>query len=306
MSEQLELFADEPFSLRIRVDEAVRIFTVNYWCHLPSHAATKAHFRRILAFFHGHFLDTISKADVERFRRHLKEMGYSEPTINKSHMILSRIFRKFEEYREGGFLNGADFRRLILPEKNPAAQVPKVSEKRYARKTVITKDDIRKLISYSDENLAEIIKTLYWTMLRPSDLKRLTTANVDAKNMVLVGIQNKTITSRNPSGVPFRVAMTLEVAEIIKRRGGTVKPGTPLFHFGAVRFRWQRVRVLAGMPWVQLRDLRRSAATFLLDNGTDAQTVAEGLGHTTLRMLPSYTPRSEKHLKEAVLKLSEI
>jgi integrase len=55
------------------------------------------------------------------------------------------------------------------------------------------------------------------------------------------------------------------------------------------------VRALAGLPCIQLRDLRPSSATLLLDNHVDAETVAESLGHTTLRMLPTYTPRSLAH-----------
>lgn len=306
MSEQLELFSDEPFSLRLTIRDALRIFWDNYWGFLPSAKTTTAHRTRIENFFNKYYLDTISKADVERFRRYLKDMGYSESSINRHHMLLSRLFSKFEEYRDGGFVNGEDFKRIRLPTKNPAALVPKVNERRYARKVVISKEEITKLVSYSDENLAEIIKALYWTRLRPSDLRRVTAEHVDFKAMVITGIQNKTITTKNPSGVPYRVAMTFEMAAMVQRRIEAHKPGSPLFPLKAIRFRFDRVREMAGMPWVQMRDLRRSAATYLLDNGIDPRTVADGLGHTTLRMLPTYTPRTDRHLVEASEKLAEV
>lgn len=305
-AEQLELFYDQPFSVRLRMSEAIRIFRANYWDHLPSAKTTTAHFSRIERFFKDHFMDTVSKADIERFRRHLKEMGYSDATINKSHMIISRLYRKFEEYKEGRYLNGEDFSKINLPTRNPASLVPKVNERKFARKVVVTKAQITKLISYSDESLAETIKALYWTRLRPSDLSRITRSNVDFKNMVITGIQNKTITTKNPSGVPYRVAMSDEIAALVMRRIESFKPGAKLFPFKAVRFRWKRVRELAEMPWLQLRDLRRSAASHLLDVGIDPQTVADGLGHTTLRMLPNYTPRTDKHLLEASEKLSGV
>jgi integrase len=304
--QQLELFAEGPFTLRLTIQDAVRIFWDNYWQFVACAKTTEIHLTRIRTFFRGQYLDTISKADVERFRRHLKEMGYAEPTINKAHMILSRIFRKMEEYKEGRSVNGVDFSKITLPAKNPASLVPKVKEAQFSRKVVLSKDDITKLISYSDENLAETIKALYWTRLRPSDLKRITDGNIDFKNMAITGIQHKTISNSNPSGVPYRVAMNVDLAALIQRRMQAHKPGTPLFPWRTISFRWKRVRDLAGMPHVQLRDLRRSAATFLIDSGVDLETVREGLGHTSLRCLPTYTPRTQKHLADATEKLVEV
>lgn len=49
-----------------------------------------------------------------------------------------------------------------------------------------------------------------------------------------------------------------------------------------------------------MRDLRRTAATFLLDNGEDPLTVAQGLGHADLSMLPTYTPRTLQHQKKSL------
>jgi hypothetical protein len=229
-SEQLELFSDGPFTLRLTIDDAIRIFLDNYWQHLPSAKTTQAHFRRIRDFFKGYYLDSISKADVERFRRHLKEMGYSEPTINKAHMILSRLYRKMEEYKEGRFVAGTDFSRVTLPKKNPAALVPRVNERRFARQFYITKEQKKLLCSLTpDDDLSEIVDGLYWSQLRPSDFFTFTDANVDLKAGVLRGIQHKTITSRNPSGVPYKIAIPESKLPIIKRRLEATKPGTPLF-----------------------------------------------------------------------------
>jgi len=297
--EQLELFTDEAFILRVPFPEAIRIFQENYWNHLPSAKVTKAHFRRLALFFKGYFLDSISKADIERYRRWMKEMGYAEATTNKAHMILSRIYRKFEEYKEGKTVNGVDFSRIKLPFKNPAAMVPKVSERRFARTVFITKEQKKILCSYADEDLSEIIDGLYWTELRPSDFFRITDKSIDLSIRVIFGIQNKTITTKNPSGVPFKVYIPNDKMEIIRRRIENTKPGTPLFRRKNIQKRWAWVRLLAKMPFIQMRDIRGSAASHLLDQGIDPETVRKTLGHTTLRMLPLYDKRPESRMMEA-------
>ena len=96
------------------------------------------------------------------------------------------------------------------------------------------------------------------------------------------------------------VVITPKIADILLPRLARVKPETPLFPFKNMQKRWKEVREKAGAMHIQLRDIRRTAATYLLDNGVDPRTVAEGLGHTSLDMLPTYTPRTMLHQKMAV------
>ena len=151
---------------------------------------------------------------------------------------------------------------------------------------------------------ADIIDGLYMSRLRQSDFFNMTANNVDLDHGILQGVQKKTITTSNPSGVPYLVVMPQPLRDLIARRVLMTKPGTKLFRRMNLQKQYNLVRRAAGLQYVTLQDLRRAAATHLLDNGVDPQTVAEGLGHTTLRMLPSYTPRTLKHHREASEKLS--
>ena len=83
--------------------------------------------------------------------------------------------------------------------------------------------------------------------------------------------------------------------DILLPRLARVKPGTPLFSKRNMQKRWARVRDLAGCGHVQMRDLRRTAASLLIDKGFDLLTVSESLGHTTTRMLGSYAARALPH-----------
>jgi integrase len=305
--EQLQLFPAEPFSFRLSVPEALRLFWEIYFQHLPSGRTCKPHQGRLASFFRDFHLDTVSKVDIECFRRSMKAQGYAEATINKAHMVLARVYTKMAEFKEAGRVQGFDFTRVRLPEKNPAAQVRKVNERQFARRVSPTKEKVGRLVAFAKQfgyhDLADIIEGLYFSRLRQSDFFRLTSSSVDLAHGLLQGTQHKTITTSNPSGVPFLVVMPAPLVEIVSRRIQEVKPGSPLFRRYNLQKRFDRVRKVAGLAYVTLQDMRRAAATHLLDNGVDPQTVADSLGHTTLRNLPSYTPRTLRHYREASEKL---
>lgn len=308
--EQLTLFGDGPFSVRLRVEDALRLFWENYFKHLASAKTCEPHQRRLASFFRGHFIDTVTKSDIEGFRRWMKGSGYSEPTINKGHMILTRMYNKLREFKEAGVVGGFDFSIIHLPERNPGSLVKKVNEKPFARKVAPSKEKVFRLISFAKQvgfhDLADTIDGLYMSRLRQSDFFRITSDDVDIDHGLIQGVQHKTITTSNPSGVPFLVVMPFPLRAMVERRIKAAKPGTPIFSRVNLKKQFDMVRKMAGLQYVTLQDLRRAAATHLLDHGVDPQTVAEGLGHTTLRMLPSYTPRTLRHHREASEKLSTV
>lgn len=298
MSEQLELFEDTPFSLRLRIEDAMGVFWSNYWRFLPTSRTTKAHRKRILKHFEGRFIDTLSKTDIEDFRRSLAAQGLSQATVNHAHMLLSRMFSKLQDYKEGGMAHGVDYSRIAIPDKNPCTSVPKV--KAVKRRQIITPEEWKRLKYHADDDMTDILSMLLWTRLRPGDLRRITSANVDLKRGRIEGIQNKTITTRNPSGLPYMVPIVQKIADILLPRLAKTKPGSPLFPFRNLQKRWKELREKAGLQHIQLgRDLRRTAPTLLLDSGVDPLTVAEGLGHASLDMLPTYTPRSYIHQEKS-------
>lgn len=311
MTEQLELFKRGPFSVRLPFPEALRLFWEIYFQHLPSGRVCESHRKRLASYFRDFYLDTIAKADVEGYRRWMKAQGYSEATTNKGHMILTRLYNKLREYRKAGTVKGFDFGAIHLPGENPGSAAKRVNEKPFARKVAPSKEKVFRLVAFAKQmgyhDMADKIDGLYMSRLRQSDFYRLTAQNVDLDHGLIQGVQHKTITTSNPSGVPFLVVMPDPLKMLVERRMGSVKPGTPLFRaYTSDQVKFQRIREAAGLPYVTLQDLRRAAATHLLDNGVDPQTVAEGLGHTTLRMLPSYTPRTLKHHREASEKLSPV
>lgn len=302
MATQIELFPESPFCVRLRMTEATRIFWETYWQFVPKARTSKKCFKRINEFFAGRYVDELGAAEIEAFRRHLAEYGLKANTVNTHHALLTRIYNKMGEWKEAGMHAGIDFSKIPLPLKNPGSQVPKVDEGQFARKIAWSKKTVYRIISaaigLNDLDLAEIIEMLYMTKLRPGDLWAMTDRNIDLARSLLTGIQHKTITRRLPSGVPYLIAITPRMGRLLARRLERLPAGQALFKAPSIQ-RFNLVRVAAGAPHVQLRDFRPSAATLLLDNGIDPETVRESLGHTTLRMLPVYAPRTVVHQRRA-------
>lgn len=309
--EQLRLDFGDPFSLRLRLPDAMRIFWLNYWCHRKCARTTTSNVKRLETFFANSYLDQISKADVESYRRYHLAMGLNDQTINHDHMILSRLFRKFEEYKEGKYVNGQDFSRIVLPTRNPAALVPRAKIDQYARQVFVTPEQKKLLCSLADEDLAEIIDTLYWSELRQGDLFSITSENVDTAKWIILGIQSKSITSRKPGGLPFKVPIPEKRREVIERRLKTAKTGSPLFPKINLQKRWHELRSRAALhdPFflkVQLRDMRPSAHSRLLDEGVDLETLRQKAGWATYDMIKWYDKRPDKRVKEATDRLADL
>ena len=307
MAEQLSLFFNESFSVRLKIEDSFSIFWDTYWKHRPCVVSTRQHKVRACQFFRGRFIDTITKIEVESYRDHLIRIGLSQSTANRHIATLCRMFTRLAEYKDAGEVHGIDFRNISIPtkDKNPCIGVREVSEIPMARRVVLTPDEFKRLKQYADEDLKDILNMLVWTRLRPSDIRRITSHNINRHTRQIEGIQNKTITTRNPSGVPYFVPLAGALEDLIKRRMEAVKPGFPLFPWKNMQKRFERARKLAGLLLVQMRDLRRTGATYLYDNGEDLVTVSKGLGHSTTRMTERYVPRRKKHLEKSVYSLIE-
>lgn len=315
VSEQLELFSDEPFCVRLTIIEGIQIFRSTYWDRLPKGKTTAKCFERILTYcqIKGiRYCDEFNKSRMEKLLEWLEDRGCSVFVRNSTHAIITRFFNKLMEWKEGGKHEGVDFSKIPLPNKNPGSQVSKVDEAQFAKKVAWPKKVVYRLIEsakeLNDHALAEKIEMLYLTGLRPSDLFRITERNVDLAHLILTGTQHKTVTSNLPSGRPFRIALTAHMAEIIRKRMEWKPAGEPIFGNSSytheswmrqINRRFDVVKKYAGMPHVQLKHMRGSSTTLLLDNNIDIETVRERGGWSTDRMIPIYGRRTIVHQKEA-------
>ncbi|WP_371218380.1 tyrosine-type recombinase/integrase [Orientia tsutsugamushi] len=71
----------------------------------------------------------------------------------------------------------------------------------------------------------------------------------------------------------------------------------------AIQCAWDKIRKKAGIPNVTIHDLRRTFATWSINNGEELQTIAEMLGHSGISTAEIYTKISVYKVKAATNKV---
>ncbi len=288
------------------------------WSKTAKSRSTRPAFKRIASFWAARFVDELARQDMVSLREHLIFLGLKPNTVNTHHTMVTRWMTWLFECKDAGLVHGMDFRPISLPKKNVGSEVPKVDEKQFNRNIAWPKEVVHKLVAaaqrVNDQFMADVVETLYITMLRPGDVWEIERRNVDMAHKVLQGIQHKSIRRSMPSGLPYSKVITPRLEVIFRRRLALTAPGAPLFRDPEYAHEaWRRqmgrrfdvLRTAAQLPHVNLRDFRPSAATLSLDNGVDVETLRLALGHSTSRQLPTYARRTLAHLRLAQEKLED-
>ncbi|MGO1590829.1 MAG: tyrosine recombinase XerC [Ancrocorticia sp.] len=180
---------------------------------------------------------------------------------------------------------------------------------------VLTEDQARQLLGYVHERAGShdplhvrdsaMLELLYAAGLRVSELCTLDVASLrpDATVRVIGKGDKERIV---PYGVPAARSImdylavrsqllrtgASEKALFLGARGARINPRT-------VRERVHALAAQAGVPDISPHDLRHSAATHLLDGGSDLRTVQEILGHESLATTQRYTHVSAERLRKS-------
>lgn len=163
---------------------------------------------------------------------------------------------------------------------------------------LLKRDDEKKFFDNMHSEWAkDVCKMVLLTGLRQNDLMRLTRFQIDRDKKTITLTQGKT--QRR-----LVAAYDGEAVAIINKRWG--RQGDLLFaspksgtEKGSVRHAMTRACDRAEIPRITIRDLRRTFATRGLEDGHDAVTIADALGHSSLRMIPRYVRSLENKRKLA-------
>lgn len=74
----------------------------------------------------------------------------------------------------------------------------------------------------------------------------------------------------------------------------------------AVQYHWRRIRELADLRDVQIRDLRRTCASWLAMQGTSTVTIQQVLNHSNLRCMNVYARLDQTSVRAALERLAAI
>lgn len=287
MSDQLNLFsAFEKLSMQ----DAINIFH-----ELEGKNKGKSYrsqYRPIREFFLNRYLETLTRLDVENYRKQRELDGLRLSTVNREHSVITRIFNAFKEWRGLGVVQGYNFTKLQLPQENPGELVKKTDERAYARTLVLTPMEFYKYCDYAHPNVRVIVILAVLTLLRRKNLEFLNKSNFNVSLQQLQLTQSKT-------KVPITIPATRTVSVIIDESKYDV-----ICDFTNFRKLHERARRESGV-FFWMTDLRRTGATQMLLDGIDLRTIQRYLGHTTLVMTERYLQPPVQHMIEAAQKIEK-
>jgi len=191
-------------------------------------------------------------------------------TINREQTVISNIFNVLRQLRATGEIN------FKLPVDNPCRYVTKPAEDSRRRTRVISVEEFERLMAHADHDLQFIVRFALVTMLRKGDLRALTKNNYRPITHTLEGVQSKT-------GLPFKVGIPKDLEEVVESSGGG-----PILNFTDFPRRWRLMIKKANLPGLQIRDLRRSAASWALKKSKDMALISATLGHRDIEMTQRY------------------
>jgi integrase len=175
------------------------------------------------------------------------------------------------------------------------------------RTRIISPDEEKAYLATSSQPLRDIARVMLDTGMRPEEVFRIETANVDFAQRTILNPFGKTMAARR------KLTMTEDVLAILKARTISSKgpyifssPDNPEKPIGSVRKAHDAaIRRAKIVPGFRLYDLRHTYASRAVMAGVDLPTLAALLGHTSVQMTMRYVHPAEEHKREATAKLEK-
>jgi integrase len=244
---------------------------------LPRKAArtqrdNRAELKRLEAVFGASPIETISPVDVATYLdRRCDEDGNPAPVrANREIALLSHIINFA---RRRGFTDMA----------NPCAGV--LRNKEYGRERYVDDTEFDTVYAAGDDVLRDALDLMLFTGQRPGDVIRMKRSEIrDGSLWVRQGKTRHKL--RISDEADFAAALNRMLTRQRSATGATLvqdDAGQPLTYW-MLEHRWAKARAAAGLPDVQMRDLRGKAATDV-DDLAHAQKL---LGHSSRTMTERY------------------
>jgi len=250
---------------------------------------------RIKAAFGGKRLNQITRHHLQSFHSDLAAEGLAAATANH-HIKLLRSSLNLA--RQWGMLEG----------ENPATGIALLAEENKIEHYL---DDVQLqrllevLRSDHSQAVCRVALFLLSTGCRLNEELSATWADVEIERRVFT-IRATNSKSRKLRSVPLNdsaieVLNSLDRGEaedplFVSSRGRKRHARKP---FTTIAKQWDRIRKVAGLPYLRLHDLRHSFASFLVNDGRTLYEVQAILGHSTSKVTERYAHLSTTTLQAA-------
>jgi integrase len=259
-----------------------------------SHANRVRHYENTLKHPWGRLrLREIAASHVQTVL-HKFHKGRSASTVNRLRSTLHHAFN--HAYRLG------------LVEANPVSRVPRLREDPH-RERYLSDDELTKFLAALKDCRpvpANVLELLLATGMRCGEAMALRWEYIDWERRMLV-------LPRSKSGKKRPVALNDVALEVLDRQREGVAGTSPYVfparsgkgHYRSVRGTFERVCKELGIEGLRIHDLRHSAASIMIQNGSTLAEVMVQLGHSTPAMTNRYAHFSDQSRHRASARLSE-
>jgi integrase len=269
------------------------------WQHRPKTQELHAgNCKALKRFFRGEWLDDITQGMVEDFKlTRIREKRWGERgevavsgvTVNRALSTLRLVYNYAE--------------RCGFRVSNPVKHVAFFRET--GRTRIVSAQEERAYLAATSQPLRDITRIMLDTGMRPEEVFRIETTNLDFVQRTILNPFGKTAAARR------KLTMTDEVWSILKARTISSKspyvfssPDKPERPIGSVRKAHDAaVRRAKILPGFRLYDLRHTYASRAVMAGVDLPTLAALLGHTSVQMTMRYVHPAEEHKRETTAKI---
>lgn len=248
--------------------------------------------QELIPYFKNIPLNQMNRFDIERFKRHLLEKGFSLATVNRYLAVLSNMFHKAVEW---DWLPKLPCKIVKYPENN-------------IRTYYLSATQIQALIRTASEDECSIIEPFIrialGTAMRRMEILSLEIKNIDCQNREIYIPKAKCGARTQP--------MTAQLSRYLSEYLASKTTPNQQYLFPAPKSRtghrqeiekpFRRVVEAAGLEPQNVcrHTLRHTAITHLVQAGVDLPTVQRFSGHRSIHMVFRYSHQSKDHLHWAL------
>jgi integrase len=247
----------------------------------------------LVAAFGAKRLGAIKPEEIERYKAtRLKAGVYGRElkpaTVNAELACLRAMFNHFV--------------RLKVIAAPPVGRV-KLLAAHNEKTRVVSLEEERLYLAACGQPLRDIAVMMVETGMRPEELYRLRSENVNLEAGWIFNPYGKTKAARR------KLSLTRRAADVLKGRigGEYVFPfdGDPTRPMGKASDLHAKALAASGLAHFRLYDLRHTFATRAVESGVDLVTLAALLGHAKIQMVLRYAHPTEGHQAQAIRKMEE-
>jgi len=261
------------------------------------------------------------QAILDNFTRFLKQTHYE---LEKISQFKPKVFEDFKQFRRGENAESRTINHEIITikmmfrlavqwgyiDQNPVIGVSSLRIPQKNAPRFLTEEECKKLLEASDKWLYPIFYTFLNTGMRKSELENLEWSDVDFdRKKIKITVKDEWSPKTNEREIPINDGLL----EVLKNQRAKVKGSKYVFtdegdgqiYKNRLRKRLMTLTKKLGFGEVtQIHALRHTFASHLVMKGVDLATVKKLMGHSDIDTTMIYSHLTEKHVDDAVGKLS--